>query len=114
MQDVLNPALGSNQFITKFDEKTKAKKRKLKIKLKHKVIALATVISIASIFLNYYLLKTNYVITCNIKVGEVVQDTAGHFMNKSRCQTINQNWIDAINYDIDQRNKANVTNSISD
>ena len=98
MENTITPAIGSNQFKTKFNSHAKPK-RKFRITWKAKVLVLGLILLSASLAANVYLLKTNYVINCDVKFGDVLQNHAGHFMNDRRCDQINQDWIAARNYE---------------
>lgn len=98
--DVLHPAIGSNQHLVKFDSKVK---RKWKVKFGTKIKIVAIVILLASLLANWYLLKTNYVFNCNVTIGNITQAQAGHLMSKTKCDSINQDWIEARNYEASQR-----------
>jgi len=79
----LTPAIGSNQFLTKFDKK---EKRKFTVKFTTK-IKIATVIGLlASLYLNYYILRANYVVTCS---------AGGHFMSQLKCDELATNKVDS-------------------
>lgn len=103
MNNVLTPALGSNQHKTVFG----AKKRKLKITTKQKLTASVLLLLALSLSANYYLLKTNYVINCNVMIGDIIQEQAGHFMNDRKCDQINNDWVQARNYDEEKMAAAN-------
>jgi hypothetical protein len=83
--NTLNPAVGSNQFVTKFDEKSKIKKR-FKIKFATKVKILALSLLVASIAGNYILLKTFMVFKCT---------DGGYFISKQYCGEVYQLKIDS-------------------
>src|SRR5690242_5917846 len=97
--NALTPAVGSNQFITKFDSDAKEeKKKKFKIKVKFRTkVKIAIVLTLmVSLYVNYYLLKTNYVFTCWAVVGELKQTQWGHFghlMNRQRCDGLVDNKL---------------------
>lgn len=103
--NTLTPTIGSNQFVTKFDEQAKAKKRKFKIRVSWKIKLGIIVLLIASLWANEYLLRTNYVLNCDITIGNIVQEHAGHLMARAKCDQLNQNWIDAQNYNDIQNSK---------
>lgn len=85
MNNAITPAIGSNQFVTKFG----ARKRKFKVRVSKKVKFGITVLILVSFYLNYYLLKTNYVVTCKAKIGEVTQNwKLGHLMSVNTCSDL--------------------------
>lgn len=98
MENILKPAVGSNQHLTRFDEKIKGKKKKFKITLRTKIEITGL---IALILLGYsviYLLKDNYVLTCTPVIGGIEQSTwghYGHFMKQSTCDEIVQDHLQA-------------------
>ena len=96
MENVLTPAIGSNQHKTIFNSKAKKKAR---VTWKIKAVAALIILLAASVASNVYLLKTNYVINCDVTIGNIVQNHAGHFMNNRRCDQINQDWMEARNYE---------------
>lgn len=88
MNNTLTPAIGSNQFLTKFDAKAK-RKFKLRIKFATKVKLFIVFLLIFSLYANYYLLKTNYVFTCRAVFDGVEQNwKLGHLMNKNTCNDL--------------------------
>ena len=88
MNDIMTPALGSNQYLTKFDAKAK-RKFKLKVAFKTKVKIFTLLLLAASLYLNYYTLKVNYVWTCTAVIDGVPQNwKLGHLMNVSTCNDL--------------------------
>lgn len=83
--NTLNPALGSNQFITKFDEKSK-RKFKLRIKTATKIKIAIGIILLASLAGNYYMLKQFMVLRCS---------EGGYVMSKEHCNELAQNHFDS-------------------
>lgn len=102
MNNVLTPSIGSNQYLKKFGI---AKKHKLQLRINRKIKVKFAVITILffSLYLNYYLLKTNYTLNCNVTLDGIVQAQAGHLMNNAKCNSINQDWVEARTYEAAQR-----------
>jgi hypothetical protein len=86
--NTLTPTIGSNQYLTKFGQKAKAK---FKIKTKTKFKVAFVFFLMFSLYLNYYMIKDNYVLTCQSPVVDGIQQDwghFGHFMKKSTCEQI--------------------------
>lgn len=102
MDNIKTAVLGSNQYLTKFEEDTKKKKR-LKIKFKTKVQIAVGLILLASLAANYYFLRVNYVLNCDVVLEGVLEAHAGHLMSQNKCESINQDWNEARSYEASQR-----------
>lgn len=76
MENILTPVQGSNQFIAKFGTKAK---RKFKVKFATKVKIIIVLLLISSLYLNYKILRANYVIRCS---------AGGMFMSQSKCDDL--------------------------
>ncbi len=88
MNDIMvhKPILGTNQWKVKFGDKVK---RKLKVRTATKVKVFIIVSLIFSLYLNYYLLKTNYVFTCTAIFDGITQNwNLGHLESKNTCNDL--------------------------
>lgn len=79
---VRTPILGTNQYKIKFGERVR---RKLKVRFATKVKVGIVLLLVSSLYLNYKILRANYVVTCN---------AGGHFMSMSKCDELSQNQMD--------------------
>jgi hypothetical protein len=90
--NTITPALGSNQYLTKFEDKPKAKRSfKIKVKFQTKVKIALVAVLMFSLYLNYHMLKDNYVLTCESPTIDGIQQEwghFGHFMKQSTCEQI--------------------------
>lgn len=97
--EALNPAPGSNQYLTKFGKVKLKKKFKIKVAFATKVKITVCVLLALSLYINWYLLTDNYLWTCRAYIGNVEQTMWGHFghaMKKSTCDEIVQNKITSL------------------
>lgn len=85
MNNILNPAIGSNQYKTVFDEKVKAKK-KFKIKFATKVKLFVLLVLTLSLAANYLLVKQFMVFHCS---------EGGYVMSKEKCNELYVNSFDS-------------------
>jgi hypothetical protein len=87
------PIVGTNQYKVKFGQRIK---RKLRISVKVKVAVVSLLI--VSLYLNWYLIKTNYVFTCTAYIGGQAQDwKLGHFESQRNCDALVDAQISYIN-----------------
>ena len=85
------PLVGSNQHLTKFGTKAK---RKFKVKTATKIKVLVLVSLLLSLWLNYMIIRTNYVFRCEATFDGVKQNwDLGYFESKDTCDNLVQDHL---------------------